>query len=462
MKKSIFYYLILFSLLTASGYCAAHITPVSAATVRDPFVKKKFSTPSVKSNEAGATTIHSQELKITGISSPPHQSTTSENLSLNFDQIAVADLLELLAEHRGINLVISDAVKGNITVHLEHVTWEQGLNTVLTMQGLNQHREGSILFIAPPSTLQNFATQELQSQNLTTALIPTHYAKATDLAPLLQTKNHDLLSERGSVIADGRTNALWIKDTPKNLGQIRAFIQEIDIPAKQVSITARIINMDESSVEDLGLEFGTVTEGNSNHTAGQLHVDAPLTVGDIGHFTLAIAKLADNTLLDLELSALAREGHAQVISNPQLMTANQQPAVIESGQEIPYQEKTSSGATNTTFKKAVLSLKVTPLITPDNKILLTLAVNQDKVSTLTINGIPAINTQEIQTQVSVRNGETLVLGGIYEQSNSEVVERIPFWGSVPLMGALFSHKQTNHERKELLIFVTPSIVFPDS
>src|SRR5262249_51911742 len=217
----------------------------------------------------------------------------------------------------------------------------------------------------------------------------------------------------------------------------------------------------EESVNDLGLEFSTSQQSNNNvSNSGQLFTDTPSSTGNTGHFTLAIAKLTNYTLLDLELSALAREGRAEVISNPQLMTANQQTAVIESGQEIPYQEKTSSGATNTTFKKAVLSLKVTPNITPDNKILLTLAVNQDEVSSMMINGVPAISTQQIQTQVMVNNTETLVLGGIYEQTHNQVDERIPFWSSVPIIGRLFSHKKTDNERKELLIFVTPSIVYP--
>ena len=392
----------------------------------------------------------------------PNNSTPnpSANLTLNFHAIAVAELLELLAEYKGMNLVLSENVQGTMTVHLSKVSWEQALDTVLTMQGLGKYLDGSVLLIAPLAELQAMIGQRQQAQKLNTALIQTHYAKAVDLAALLQSKSNSLLSERGSVIADARSNRLWINDTPQHLAEVHAFLQDIDIPERQIAIAARIINIDEDSMKDLGLRFGTVAETNSSSGPEQLHMDAPITSENVGQFTLAIAKLRDNTLLNLELSALEREGRAQIISNPQLITANQQPAVIESGQEIPYQEKTASGATNIAFKKAVLSLKVTPEITADNKILLSLAVNQDKISALSVNGVPAISTQEIQTQISVANGETLVLGGIFEQSNSQVLERVPFLGSIPLLGAFFSHKQMNSERKELLIFVTPSIVSP--
>lgn len=384
----------------------------------------------------------------------------TNNIFFDFRDIPVRDLLALLADMKNKNLVISDAIKGALTVRLENVSWEQALDTVLTMQNLAKREQGNVLFIAPAAEIAANQTDSADWQEPVAKLIPIHYAKAKDLAALLQAKINNLLSPRGSVTVDERTNQLWIKDTPARLAQIQSFLQGIDIPAKQIQIAARIVNADESSVEELGLKFGTVTSNTSATPTqtDQLHMDMPLTIDNVGHFTVAIAKLGQGTLLDLELSALEREGRARIVSDPELITSNRQPALIESGQEIPYQEKTSSGATSVAFKKAVLSLKVTPEITPENRILLNLTVNQDKVDTLSVNGVPAISTQQVQSQVLLSDGETIVLGGIYEQINSNVTERIPFWSAIPVLGKLFTDKQTRSERKELLIFVTPKLV----
>lgn len=386
-------------------------------------------------------------------------SIATNTLSLNFQDISARDLLALLAETKGINLIMSDAVSGHLTVRLENVTWRQALDTILTMQGLGSRERDNVLFIAPAEEIAAGESRYAQVQDVTAQLIPIRYAKAADLNTLLQNKANGLLSERGNVAVDERTNQLWVQDTPQHLAEVRRFLHGIDVPAKQLKIAARIVNVDESSVEELGLKFGTVaTDSGNANTLDQLHMDMPLTIEDVGHFTVAIAKLGQGTLLDLELSALERQGRARIISNPQLITANRQPAVIESGQEIPYQESTSSGATNITFKKAVLSLKVTPEVTPENRILLNIAVNQDKVDALTVNGMPAVSTQQVQSQVLLNNGETIVLGGVYEQSDSHRIERIPFWGNIPILGKLFTSKQTRSERKELLIFVTPEIM----
>lgn len=432
--KAQHYFLIITALVCATSYSFAE------KPHRDPFSRATST----------ATEISPSQLGLIGDES---------NLSLNFKNIPVRDLLELLAQLKHLNLVISESVQGSLTVHLDNITWQQGLDTVLSMQGLAMRQEGKILFIAPAAEMVERDTERMAGEGLQTAFVAIHYAKAADLSALLQNKSDGLLSARGSLTVDERTNQLWIKDTPERLKQIRHFLQGVDVPAKQVQIAARIVNVDESSVEELGLKFGT---RSNNSGAGkdnqELHMDMPLAVNNVGHFTMAIAKLGEGTLLDLEISALEREGRARIISNPQLITANRKPAAIESGQEIPYQEKTSSGATSVMFKKAVLSLKVTPEITPENKILLSLAVNQDKVDELHVNGVPAINTQQVQSQILLNNGETIVLGGIYEQSNSQVVERIPFWGSIPVLGALFSNKETHVERKELLVFVTPKII----
>ncbi len=387
------------------------------------------------------------------------QKSESKTLSLNFRDIPVRDLLALLAQFAQMNLVLNDAVKGNVTIRLDDVTWRQALDTILDMENLGMRQEGKILLIAPTLDIAARESEQLSSTALKTELIRVRYARAADLSGLLQHKNAELLSQRGSVIVDERTNQLWVKDTPDRLIQIREFLKNVDIPVKQVQISARILNVDEQSVKELGIKFGTVAsnEGSSASTDG-LHMDMPLTNDDVGHFTMAIANLGEGTLLDLEISALEREGRAHIISKPQLVTANRQAAVIESGQEIPYQEKTSSGATNTTFKKAVLSLKVTPEITLENKVLLNLMVNQDKVDTLTVDGMPAISTQQIQSQVLIGDGETIVVGGIYEEKGSDVAERIPFLSAIPGLGKLFTNKEKQSGRRELLIFVTPKIL----
>lgn len=288
-------------------------------------------------------------------------------------------------------------------------------------------------------------------------IVSIHYADAKTLAELIQSSNA-FLSEKGHVIPDERNNVLWISDTPENLKKAKRFILQMDRPAKQVRIRAHIVNVDQSSIKELGLKFGTSNRSFSATQGSQLQMDMPLNIRDMGNFAVAIAKLGNDVLLDLELSALEKEGHAKMISKPELVAANRQTASISSGQDIPYQETTSGGGTSTTFKKAVLSLKVTPTITPNNKILLNLTVNQDKVSPLVVNGMPAVSTQEVQTQVLVNNGETIVLGGIYEEATHVSNERVPFLSSIPLLGVLFKGKTSNTERRELLIFVRPEVI----
>lgn len=434
MTKSILYFICtILGLLTLTGS--------SSLPERDPFHK---STSMVVNQTSSA------------INSLRVVDKKSGKLSLNFQEMPVTDLLELLTEFKGINLLLSDGIKGRITVHLNNVTWDQALATVLTMQGLGQHQQEGILWIAPATEMAKQQNVSLTDPN--SELMTLKYAKAADIASLLQNPQAELLSPNGHVIADTRTNTLWVKDNSQHLKDIQQFLRSVDVPVKQVLITARIVNMDTDSVAELGLKFGTASASSLNSDQA-LHRDMPpFTVEEVGHFTVAIAKLAENTLLDLELSALEREGHAEIISNPELVTANRQPASIESGQEIPYQEKTSSGATNIAFKKAVLSLEVTPEITPDNRIWLNLIVHQDKISAVSIEGVPAISTQQMKTQLLVNNGETIVLGGIYEEGKSRSKERIPFWGSIPVLGSLFTHKETHAERKELLIFVSPQVL----
>lgn len=288
-------------------------------------------------------------------------------------------------------------------------------------------------------------------------LIPIHYGKAEDMEKLLTSKSSNFLSSKGSINIDKRTNSIWIEDEKNRLNKIRDFIKNIDVPVKQVLIEARVVNVDENFTRELGLEFGTTKE-TENRTSDGLTMDLPSVSTDVGHFSFTIAKLNSDTLLDMELSALESEGHGKIISRPKLITLDREPAYIDSGESIPYQERTSYGNTNIAFKKAVLALKVTPIIVSQNKILLHISVNQDKVSVFNVQGVPAIDTQEIKTQVIVNNKQTVVLGGIYEQDKNNVVTKIPVLGSIPLAGILFRHNRNETKRKELLIFITPQII----
>lgn len=295
----------------------------------------------------------------------------------------------------------------------------------------------------------------LDTANNLQALITLHYAKAKDLVTQIKTQG-GLFAKEGHIAADERTNSIWVEGSSADIERIKNFLNFVDTPQKQILIKARIVNIDTNSLCELGVKFETV---NLNHSTSQddLAMDLPITATQDNHFQLSIGRIG-STLLDLELSALESEGHGKIISSPELITENRLPAYIEAGEEVPYQEKTSSGATNIAFKKAVLSLKVTPQITSDKQIVLNLNINQDKLSAITVQGVPAIQTRQLNTQVRVKNGQTLVLGGIYENIAGENVEQIPIISHVPLIGQLFKNKTTNSQQKELIIFVTPYIV----
>jgi len=412
-----------------------------------------------------------------------------KTISLNFADIPVKQVLQIFAQHTDLNIIISDRVTGNMTIHLDNMPWQQALQVILEEKNLGQQQIGNVILIAPLSEIAQRQAQQFQIQEqiqneapLQSVLIPIHYAKADILAGVLKNQTNDLLSTRGSVNVDTRTNTLWIQDTPEKLNEISKLIQKLDIPIKQVLIEARIVSIDEKYEQELGIRFGLTRPGNNltgtfsgaNALAGntnpasisnpldRLNVDLPAAntgnPNGAASMGLALATLGGGTLLDLELSALESEGGGEIISSPQLMTANEQPATILSGQEIPYQQSIGNGATSTSFQKAVLSLTVTPQITPQGKLILTLQVNQDRPSTTLIKGVPAIETRQIQTQVLVDNGQTIVLGGIYEQNKQNQVERVPFLGELPYIGSLFRHTYTKKDRRELLIFVTPKVV----
>ena len=307
---------------------------------------------------------------------------------------------------------------------------------------------------------------------LASDLVQINYAKANEIAHLLQDKNSLLLSKRGSLTVDARTNMLWIKDSSRRIQKIKEVVEQLDIPVKQVQIEARIVNVTKEAILDLGIRFGISNPSNLSGTlnganqllqgvaalADRLNMDFGAPVPNPASIGIALAKLGDGILLDLELSALESEDKAEIVANPRLVAANQQAAVIESGEEIPYQEATLSGATAGAFKKAVLSLKVTPQITPDNRLLMEIEINQDSPSGRLINGVPAINTKAIHTVVLVNNGQTLVLGGIYKQDKNNTVKRVPFLGNLPIIGALFRNLHRKVKNEELLIFITPRII----
>lgn len=408
-----------------------------------------------------------------------------KRISLHFQKVSVRIVLQLLADYTGVNLVLSDAVKGNLTLRLHNIPWEEAFRIILRMQGLEMQEVGNVMLIDKADVFQMRANEELknrealkQQEPIRSELVQINYAKAMDIAALLKDKNNSLLSLHGALSVDIRTNTIWLQETDRQLQEIKALIRRLDVPVKQVLIEARIVNATKDCAKDLGVRFGvskvlhmsgTLAGGNalSEGTtpagipmAKRLNLDLGAIPLDAtpASFGIALAKLGNGVLLDLELSALESEGRAEIIARPRLMTTNQQPAIIESGEDIPYQETTLSGATAVSFKKAVLSLKVTPQITPDGKLLMDLQINQDSDSGRRVQGVPVILTKAIETNVLVKNGQTIVLGGIYKQDRNNSVARVPFLGELPIVGSLFRRKQTRIKNEELLIFITPRII----
>jgi type IV pilus assembly protein PilQ len=409
-----------------------------------------------------------------------------ERLTLNFQDIETRAVLQLLAETSGQNIVVSDTVQGNVTLRLQNVPWDQALDIVMRTKGLDKRQEGNVIYVAPADELAAREKQLLESQKSMTELAPVrteylqvNYAKASDLAALIkaQGKGNSLLSERGSISIDDRTNTLLLQDTADRLADIRRLVQTLDIPVKQVLIEARIVIVSDDFSRELGVRFGGAFVGDYGND-GLMYVGASgLDAGDNGPVIspsganvngnqvttgtvndrymvnlpisnpagrLAMTLLDSDYVVDLEITAAQKEGRGEIVSAPRVITANGKEASIEQGVEIPYQESASSGATTTQFKKAVLSLKVTPQITPDDRIILDLTVSKDNVGQLvqsaTGGQVPSIDTREITTQVLVNDGQTVVLGGI------------------PGLGVLFRSKSRTDNKAELLIFVTPKIL----
>jgi type IV pilus assembly protein PilQ len=412
---------------------------------------------------------------------------TGERLSLNFQNIEVRAVLQLIADFTGLNLVASDTVGGNLTLRLKNVPWDQALDIILKTKGLAMRQTGNVMLVAPSEEIAAREKLELESQKqieelapLRSEFIQVNYAKAATIAGLLKVEGNSLMTERGNVSVDDRTNTLLVRDTQQALDGIRGLVSTLDVPVRQVLIESRIVIADDTFNRDLGVRFGvsktTGTGGDTTYTfgggqpgntdfgdtvsfntAGQENFIVDLPIGGpaaIGKF--AVIDIPD-FLLHLELQAAQAEGRGEVLSNPRVITSNQKEAVIEQGTEIPFQEAASSGATSTSFKKAVLSLRVTPQITPDDRVIMDVNVNQDTVGQ-EFGGIPSVDTRSINTQVLVDNGDTVVLGGIFEQSKREDQEKVPFFGDLPYFGWLFKSTSVRDDKRELLIFVTPKII----
>jgi type IV pilus assembly protein PilQ len=432
---------------------------------------------------------------------------TGERLTLNFQEIETRAVLQLLADASGQNIVVSDSVTGNVTLRLQNVPWDQALDIVLRTKGLDKRKQDNVIIVAPQEELASREKADLAAKKDLQELAPlrsdylqVNYAKAKDMEALIKSQGGTLLSARGSVSVDERTNTLLLQDTADRLADIRRLVATLDIPVRQVLIEARIVIVNDDFKRDLGARLGYTTvqsNGNSgiwttsgtaqstdtsigsaldnlSKTGSPYPVKIPTGTGGApqrynvnlpvaspaGSFALGL--LGSNYVVDLELSAAQAETRAEVISSPRVITANQKEATIETGTEIPYQQSASSGATTISFKKAVLSLKVTPQITPDNRIILDLDVKKDSVGTITVSSggvnVPSIDTKEIVTQVLMNDGQTVVLGGVLETTHRDDQTKVPLLGDIPVLGALFKEQSKTNNKDELLIFVTPKIV----
>jgi type IV pilus assembly protein PilQ len=430
-----------------------------------------------------------------------------QRLTLNFQDIETRAVLQLLAETSGRNIVVSDTVQGNVTLRLKNVPWDQALDIVMTTKGLDMRQNGNVIIVAPAEEIAARETADLEAKQAIAELEPMYseflqvnYAKASDLAALISAEGggNTMLSDRGSIAVDARTNTLLVQDTAERLQDIRRMVTTLDVPIKQVLIESRIVVVNDDFSRDLGMRLGVTAYHESGTNSGGTFVtgtgpgtdtmvnSAIGNIGASGQITpvqvpqlnnrynvnvpiadaagrFALAVLEADYLVDLELTALEAEGRGEIVSTPRVITANQKQASIKQGVEIPYQQSASSGASTVQFKEAVLELTVTPQITPDNNIIMDLSVSKDNVGDIISTGgiggtVPSIDTRSVETQVLVADGQTVVLGGIYETERRETISKVPFLGDIPVVGNLFKSKQRVDNKAELLIFVTPRIL----
>ncbi|MBT3409183.1 MAG: type IV pilus secretin PilQ [Halieaceae bacterium] len=419
-----------------------------------------------------------------------------DRISLNFQDIEVRAVLQLIADFTELNLVASDTVSGRITLRLQNVPWDQALELVLKTKGLDKRQIGNVLMVAPAAEIAERERQEIESNKQIAELAPLQsefvrirYAQAQQIVGLFQAGSEDggsLISQRGSVVVDARTNSLIITDTAAKLAEIRELIEQVDIPVRQVMIESRIVIAQSDLTHSLGIEWGGGYIDDVNGNILSASGDAQNVIGlnnsiingetpsvsypgallvDLGVAStsgFALGFTSNDLFLTAEISALEAAGQGEVVSQPKVITGDKQQATIKSGTEIPYQEAAASGATSTSFKEAVLELEVTPNITPDDRVMLDLNVKQDSVGDLVPSGrggfIPSIDTTEITTQVLVGNGETVVLGGVFKTEDLETVNKVPFFGDLPYVGAFFRSETRNNTKTETLIFITPRIL----
>jgi type IV pilus assembly protein PilQ len=432
-----------------------------------------------------------------------------EKLSLNFQNIEVRSVLQVIADFTGLNIITSDTVTGSLTLRLKDVPWDQALDIIMQSKGLTQRKTGNVIRVAPADEVAAQEKQALESQqqiddveSLRTESFTLNYMKAEDLVKLLNDPKQKMLSKRGNAVPDVRTNTVFVNDIPKYLEQAQAIINKTDVPVKQVMIESRLVLADEKFGKELGARFGvtqtgtpgrnvatvsgslgnrptattatTITQGDHNGSIQTVLTDGSVfTSSDgkpdlmsnlpvnnaAGTFAFSLFRLSAGLLLNLELSAMESDKRGKVVSSPRVTTANQQKARISQGTEIAYLQASSSGATNVQFKEAALSLEVTPQITPDDKIIMDLDIKKDTITGRFISaGAPSIDTQRVSTKILVGNGETAVIGGIYQLEERNDVKKVPFFGDIPIVGNLFKNKTTQSDKTELLIFITPKIV----
>ncbi|TRO26578.1 type IV pilus secretin PilQ [Ectopseudomonas mendocina] len=414
---------------------------------------------------------------------------TGEKLSLNFQDIDVRSVLQLIADFTDLNLVASDTVRGNITLRLQNVPWDQALDLVLKTKGLDQRKVGNVLMVAPADEIAAREQQELAVQKQVAELAPLrkdiiqlNYAKASDIAKLYEEGSSGTLKDdmRGSVIFDDRTNNLIVTLTQERIDELRRIVTQLDIPVRQVMIEARIVEANVDYDKSLGVRWGgNLSSGNwsargkngnltlGEETDGVQQIDIPFNtpfvdLGASGSTSgIGIGFITNNTVLDLQLSAMEKSGSGEVVSQPKVVTSDKETAKILKGTEVPYQEASSSGATSTSFKEAALSLEVTPQITPDNRVLMEVKVTKDapdfSVASST-GGIPAISKNEVNAKVLVADGETIVIGGVYSNTQSKSVDKVPFLGDIPFIGRVFKRDLVQDRKAELLVFLTPRIM----
>jgi len=424
---------------------------------------------------------------------------TGEKLSLNFQNVEVRAVLNVIADFTDLNVITSDSVGGNITLRLKDVPWDQALEIILQTRGLDSRKNGNVIWIAPRDELATReklaleATAQINDLEQTrTEAFQMNYQKAADVQKLLSDKTQPILSKRGSAVVDARTNTLFVQDTPSRLEDVRKLVARIDVPVRQVMIEARIVEASDSFSKNLGVRLGyhdlnpsTAGSGTQprasiggglgdvgGHAGGGAQGGTPVFIPDslsvnmpaaglnsqpAGVFSLILFNSAATRFLNLEISALEADGKGKIISSPRVLTADQVEALIEQGTEIPYQQATSSGATSVSFRKASLALKVKPQITPDGNIIMTLDVNKDAPGATTPAGVQ-ISTKHVKTEVLVENGGTVVIGGIFEQTDRTDVTQVPWFGDLPIVGWMFKNKVTNAQKTELLVFITPRIV----